>query len=86
MPRSRRREPARVSIATSESTRAAELLHDLGVAVEHYGGRLVVGCTGERIPEINALLVHGGMPIHEITPQRLSLEQLYFRLTAAEVR
>jgi ABC-2 type transport system ATP-binding protein len=75
------REPARVSIATSEAERASELLTHAGIAVERTDGRLLVGCAGERIPEINRMLVEHGIPVLEITHQRLSLEQLYFNLT-----
>ena len=45
------------------------------------GDRLLIGCAAERIPEINKMLVEHGIPVLEITHQRLSLEQLYFTLT-----
>jgi ABC-2 type transport system ATP-binding protein len=77
------REPARVSIATSEAARAFELLSREGVAVERIDDRLLVGCTVEGIPEINRTLVENGIPVQEITHQRFSLEQLYFSLTAS---
>jgi len=77
------REPARVSIATPEAERASELIAQAGVAVERVNGRLLVGCPVERVPEINKTLVQHGIPVMEITHQRLSLEQLYFNLTAA---
>ncbi len=75
------REPARVSIATAEAERAAGLLNQTGMAVEREGDRLLIGCAAERIPEINKMLVEHGIPVLEITHQRLSLEQLYFTLT-----
>jgi len=78
------REPARISIATSEAGRAFDVLTGCGVAVERIDGRLLVGCTAERVPEINRTLVEHGIPVMEITHQRFSLEQLYFRLTASE--
>jgi ABC-2 type transport system ATP-binding protein len=78
------REPARVSIGTSEAERATELLRRAGIAVETGVDRLVVGCAGERIPEINRMLVESGIPVAEITHQRLSLESLYFNLTGAD--
>jgi ABC-type multidrug transport system ATPase subunit len=80
------REAARVSIATSETERASELLSRAGIPVERTEGRLIVGCAGERIPEINKMLVEGGIPVWEITHQRLSLEQLYFNLTGSSHR
>ena len=80
------REPARVSIATPETERASELLSRAGIPVERTEGRLIVGCPGERIPEINKMLVEGGIPVLEITHQRLSLEQLYFNLTGSSHR
>ena len=55
-----------------------------GNAVERVDDRLLVGCTVERIPEINRILVEQGIPVLEITHQRFSLEQLYFNLTAPE--
>ncbi len=75
------REPARVSIGTAEAERAAGLLNQTGMAVEREGDRLLIGCAVERIPEINKMLVEHGIPVLEITHQRLSLEQLYFTLT-----
>jgi len=77
------REAARVSIATPETERASELLSRAGIPVERTESRLIVGCSGERIPEINKMLVEGGIPVLEITHQRLSLEQLYFNLTGS---
>lgn len=78
------REPARVRIATSEAARAFDVLTRGGNAVERVDDRLLVGCSVERIPEINKTLVEHGIPVMEITHQRFSLEQLYFNLTASE--
>jgi len=75
------REPARVSITTPDTQRAVELLGGAGILVERSEGRLIVGCPGERIPEINRMLVENGIAVQEITHRRLSLEQLYFNLT-----
>jgi ABC-2 type transport system ATP-binding protein len=78
------REPARVRIATSEAARAFDVLTRDGNAVERVDDRLLVGCTVDRIPEINRILVEQGIPVQEITYQRFSLEQLYFNLPASE--
>jgi ABC-2 type transport system ATP-binding protein len=77
------REPSRVAIGTSEAARAFELLNRAGVAVERVDDRLLVGCTAGQVPEINRMLVEHGIPVQAITQQRLSLEQLYFNLTAS---
>lgn len=75
------REPARVSIATTEAERAVGLLNQAGMTVERADDRLLIGCAADQIPGINKMLVEQGIPILEITHQRLSLEQLYFTLT-----
>jgi len=77
------REPARVSITTSEAARAFEVLKRGGVPVERVDDRLLVGCAGEQVPAINKTLVEHGIPVREIVHQRFSLEQLYFSLTTA---
>jgi len=78
------REPSRVAIVTPDAARACEILGRAGVPVEREEDRLLVGCAGERIPEINKMLVEHGVAVMEIIRRRLSLEQLYFNLTGRD--
>ena len=42
---------------------------------------LYVRTTAEQIPRLNALLVGRGIRVHELSPQRETLEQVFLRLT-----
>ena len=69
---------------TTETERAIGLLSQSGKTVERADDRLLIGCAANEIPGINKMLVEQGIPVLEITHQRLSLEQLYFTLTGSD--
>jgi ABC-2 type transport system ATP-binding protein len=60
------------------------LCGDPTISVSRNGAQSIyVKMSDEQIPEINALLVERGFRVMELSPQRETLEQVFFRLTEA---
>jgi ABC-type multidrug transport system ATPase subunit len=61
------------------------LSSDSSLSVSRNGDRsLYVLTADEHIPRINALLVERGFRVHELSPQRKTLEQVFLRLTETQ--
>jgi ABC-type multidrug transport system ATPase subunit len=62
---------------------AYKLLQDTsGLAISRNGdGSLYLRIADEEIPVVNSLLVEHGLRVFELSPQRETLEQVFFRLT-----
>ncbi len=76
---------AMVLVHTSKAEELARALNNDGVTVEARpdGGLEVRGLTG---PEIGAVALREQIVLHELTPQRASLEQAFMSLTGSSVQ
>jgi ABC-2 type transport system ATP-binding protein len=74
-----------IKLTVDRLSEACELLsRNLRLAVTRNGEQsLHVKMTDDEIPSVNALLVHHGFHVREISPQRESLEEAFLRLTRA---
>ncbi|MDP3894080.1 ABC transporter ATP-binding protein [Nocardioides sp.] len=72
-----------VRLRTSDNAAAGELLAGRGLEVQRTDGELRV--QGLEAPTIGDLLFDGGVPVHELTLVRSSLEDAFMTLTADSV-
>jgi len=74
-----------IKLKVDRLTEAYELLsQDPRLSLNRNGdGSLHVKMTDDQIPLVNALLVHHGFSVSELSPQRESLEEVFLRLTQA---
>jgi ABC-2 type transport system ATP-binding protein len=78
------RTAGKVIVRTPEAQRLTEMLrHDGATVTPEADGSLVV--HGADAPAIGRLVAANGLVLHELTPERASLEDAYFELTGESV-
>jgi ABC-2 type transport system ATP-binding protein len=70
----------RALVRTPDAARLAEVITRAGARVER-GGDGALTITGMPAPRIAELAARAGIVVHELTPQRASLEQAFMELT-----
>jgi ABC-2 type transport system ATP-binding protein len=78
------RATGRVTVRTPRPERLSEVLRSRGVSVvrEADGSLSIVGARAGEIADVAAA---AGIPVHELTPEQSSLEDVFFDLTRASV-
>jgi ABC-type multidrug transport system ATPase subunit len=76
-----------VKLRVSSPEQAYEMLtRDPALSVSRNGDQsLCVRTSEENVPRINAMLVHGGLDVMELSPRNETLEEVFLRLTKPKI-
>jgi ABC-2 type transport system ATP-binding protein len=77
-----KRELIRLDVKVSDKTRAINVLREYGPKPAPGGyGDITIQIEGDRVPEVNRLLVEAGVDVFALVPREESLEKYFLELT-----
>jgi ABC-type multidrug transport system ATPase subunit len=77
-----KRELVKLDVKVSDKTRAIDVLREYGPTPAPGGyGDITLQIEGDRVPEVNRLLVEAGVDVFALVPREESLEKYFLELT-----